>query len=127
MSAAGWSVRGPKTKRAVWNGGTIAGSDDTQVVEGTAAAPADPPSRRQLDAVERSYMVPMPSVELSKKRLAALLREAAEAHHVYEEEELGHPDDAWAEWYAGYILDELGVDEEEPVDSVEDDLDVVGG
>lgn len=67
----------------------------------------------------------MPTVELTKKKLAALLREAADAHHVYEEEELGHPDDAWAEWYAAYIMDELGAEDEG--DDLDEDLDVMGG
>lgn len=66
----------------------------------------------------------MPTVELTKKKLAALLREAADAHHVYEEEELGHPDDTWAEWYAGYVMDELGAEDEGEID---EDLDVIGG
>lgn len=65
----------------------------------------------------------MPTVELSKNRLAALLQEAADAYQVHEEEQ-GAPEKAWAEWCAEYILDELGA-HEEPDES--DDVDVLGG
>jgi hypothetical protein len=38
-------------------------------------------------------------------KLAALLREAASAHHRYEET-LGAPDPDWPTWYAKYLLGE---------------------
>jgi hypothetical protein len=42
----------------------------------------------------------------SESRVAALLSEAADAHHTYEQEELGgERDEAWAAWYARYALD----------------------
>jgi len=39
---------------------------------------------------------------IDKNTLAKALTEAAEAHHQYEQE-LGHRDEKWAEWYAEYI------------------------
>jgi len=47
-----------------------------------------------------------PIETLTRERLAELLREAAKAHHGYEEE-LGRRDEDWATWYAGYILERL--------------------
>jgi hypothetical protein len=42
-------------------------------------------------------------VELTRERLAALLREAEQAHGAYERE-LGSRDEDWPAWYADYIL-----------------------
>jgi hypothetical protein len=39
--------------------------------------------------------------------LAAALRRAAEAHG-HHEEELGHADPDWPDWYAQYMADEAG-------------------
>ena len=44
--------------------------------------------------------------ELTREELAELLREAERAHGEYERT-LGHRDDDWPSWYAGYILDRL--------------------
>ena len=44
--------------------------------------------------------------ELTRERLAGLLREAEQAHGAYERE-LGHRDEDWPGWYADYILREL--------------------
>ena len=44
--------------------------------------------------------------DLPKAELARLLREAAQAHADYERE-LGHRDDEWPSWYAGWILEQL--------------------
>ena len=41
--------------------------------------------------------------ELTRERLAGLLREAEQAHGEYERE-LGHRDEDWPGWYADYIL-----------------------
>lgn len=46
---------------------------------------------------------------ISKERLAQLLKEAEKAHAEYEKT-LGHRDEAWAEWYAGYICEQLEQD-----------------
>lgn len=45
-------------------------------------------------------------VDVTQDRLAALLKEAADAHHVYEEER-GEEDEDWHTWYAAYVLQEL--------------------
>jgi hypothetical protein len=42
-------------------------------------------------------------VELTREKLAALLREAEKAHGEYERG-LGHRDEDWPGWYADYIL-----------------------
>jgi hypothetical protein len=42
-------------------------------------------------------------VELTREKLAALLREAEHAHGEYERE-LGRRDEDWPGWYADYIL-----------------------
>ena len=42
-------------------------------------------------------------VELTREKLAALLREAEQAHGEYERG-LGHRDEDWPGWYADYIL-----------------------
>jgi hypothetical protein len=44
--------------------------------------------------------------ELTLEQLAALLREAEQAHGAYERT-LGHRDDNWPDWYAAYMLDTL--------------------
>ena len=44
--------------------------------------------------------------EITRDRLAGLLVEAKKAHSVYEKG-LGHSDESWPEWYAGYIMDRL--------------------
>jgi hypothetical protein len=41
-------------------------------------------------------------MQLTEKKLAELLSEASQAHHVYEQT-LGHIDDSWPTWYAEYI------------------------
>jgi len=38
------------------------------------------------------------------EELAQLLRQAADAHHIYETS-LGHSDPDWPMWYARYIFD----------------------
>lgn len=40
---------------------------------------------------------------MNETKLTKLLKEAAAAHHLYEET-LGAPDSSWPEWYAGYIM-----------------------
>lgn len=43
--------------------------------------------------------------DLLQQRVAALLKDAATAHHKYEEEELGGVrDEQWADWYAAHLL-----------------------
>jgi hypothetical protein len=44
--------------------------------------------------------------ELTQEHLAELLREAERAHAEFERE-LGHRDEDWPAWYAGYILEQL--------------------
>lgn len=44
--------------------------------------------------------------ELAPQELAVLLREAEQAHGLYEKS-LGHADDDWPTWYAKYILKKL--------------------
>ena len=44
--------------------------------------------------------------DLTKDELERLLIEAKEAYAVYEEE-MGEPDEDWAEWYADYIIKRL--------------------
>jgi 8-oxo-dGTP diphosphatase len=47
-----------------------------------------------------------PMASESEPRIAALLSEAADSHHTYEQEELGGArDEGWAAWYARYALD----------------------
>ena len=46
---------------------------------------------------------------LTKESLTSLLREAEKAHAEYEYA-LGHRDDDWATWYAGFIIDRLQED-----------------
>ncbi|HEY7195970.1 MAG TPA: hypothetical protein VH306_02160 [Gaiellaceae bacterium] len=46
-------------------------------------------------------------VDLEQSQLAELLQEAERAHGEYERG-LGHRDEDWPTWYAGYILDTLG-------------------
>lgn len=43
---------------------------------------------------------------LTKEKLAKLLREAEMAHAEYEEK-LGKRDENWPEWYAKYIIEKL--------------------
>jgi hypothetical protein len=43
---------------------------------------------------------------LTVERLAQLLREAEQAHGEYETQ-LGHRDEDWPTWYAGYMLPRL--------------------
>jgi hypothetical protein len=45
-------------------------------------------------------------IEVTREELADLLREAEQAHGQYERE-LGHRDEEWPAWYAGYILTAL--------------------
>ena len=46
---------------------------------------------------------------LTKELLTSLLREAEKAHAEYEYA-LGHRDDDWATWYAGFIIERLRED-----------------
>jgi hypothetical protein len=48
----------------------------------------------------------MPTTYGSAIDLAAALRRAAEAHGRHEEE-TGHPDPDWPDWYALYMVDKL--------------------
>ena len=46
------------------------------------------------------------------KGLSEALRKAGDAHHIYEEEELGGVlDRNWPSWYAKYMLNELNEDQ----------------
>jgi hypothetical protein len=45
------------------------------------------------------------------ERLADILREARDAHHVYERH-LAHKDPNWPAWYARHIIDRLTESEE---------------
>jgi hypothetical protein len=54
------------------------------------------------DREQRTEEVVM-QVELTRERLAALLREAEQAHGEYERE-LGRRDEDWPAWYADYVL-----------------------
>jgi hypothetical protein len=47
----------------------------------------------------------MPATYDSAIDLGAALRRAAEAHGRHEEE-IGHPDPDWPDWYAQYMVDE---------------------
>lgn len=61
--------------------------------------------RVKLDEPHRTAM---PSIDLTRDELADLIERAAEAHHIYEQQELdGERDEDWAGWYADWILDEL--------------------
>ena len=56
----------------------------------------------------------MPSAgELTRAELARLLREAEQAHAEYERR-LGHRDEDWPSWYAGWILEQLERREQGP-------------
>ena len=46
------------------------------------------------------------SAGLTFERLAALLRQAEQAHGAYERQ-LGHRDEDWPTWYARYMLEPL--------------------
>ena len=48
---------------------------------------------------------PMPATYGSADDLAAALRRAEEAHGRHEQE-IGHPDPDWPDWYAQYMIDE---------------------
>ncbi|MDQ3067803.1 MAG: hypothetical protein M3R12_11755 [Actinomycetota bacterium] len=48
-------------------------------------------------------------MELTKERLAELLRDAEAAHGTYEQE-LGMRDEDWPTWYASYILGKVEED-----------------
>lgn len=46
--------------------------------------------------------------------LAQLLRDTAQAHHLYEES-LGHNDPDWPRWYAEYMIKKFtGMDDDQP-------------
>jgi hypothetical protein len=45
-------------------------------------------------------------IGVTQAELAELLKEAESSHGTYERE-LGHRDDDWPSWYAGYILEQL--------------------
>jgi hypothetical protein len=64
-----------------------------------ARQPVLAPAAERYDAV-------MEPENLTKERLAELLRDAEHAHADFERE-LGHRDDEWPAWYAGYIVDRL--------------------
>ncbi len=51
----------------------------------------------------------MKQEELTREALTSLLKEAEKAHAEYEYA-LGHRDDDWATWYAGFIIDRLQED-----------------
>jgi hypothetical protein len=51
----------------------------------------------------------MKQEELTKEALTSLLKEAEKAHAEYEYA-LGHRDDDWATWYAGFIINRLQED-----------------
>ncbi|MFB6212721.1 MAG: hypothetical protein ABEI53_02835 [Candidatus Magasanikbacteria bacterium] len=62
----------------------------------------------------QEYVLTEEERELAIKELAGLLEEAKEAHHQYEQEELGgETDENWAEFYAEYILERFQEMEEE--------------
>jgi hypothetical protein len=60
-------------------------------------------------AVSRAKRRSMKKEELTKEALTSLLKEAEMAHAEYEYA-LGHRDDDWATWYAGFIIDRLQED-----------------
>jgi len=45
-------------------------------------------------------------IDVTREELAELLQETERAHGEYERE-LGHRDEDWPSWYAGYMLDRL--------------------
>jgi len=47
----------------------------------------------------------MPAAYETTDALAAALRRAADAHGRHEQE-IGHPDPDWPDWYAQYMIDE---------------------
>jgi len=47
--------------------------------------------------------------KITKEDLAKLLKEAEEAHALYEEK-LGKRDENWPEWYAEYILRKIDLE-----------------
>ena len=51
----------------------------------------------------------MKQEELTKETLTSLLKEA-EKVHAEDEYALGHRDDDWATWYAGFIINRLQED-----------------
>ena len=57
--------------------------------------------------------LPMEAGQLTTQELARLLREAAQAHHDYEQQ-LGERDEDWPTWYAEFILDQLRARAEGP-------------
>jgi hypothetical protein len=59
-------------------------------------------------------------MNVDQEQLAQLLREAAEAHHEYEQT-LGERDDTWAEWYAEYLLERLDEETQQPIDDTGDE------
>jgi hypothetical protein len=59
--------------------------------------------------VSRAKRRSMKKEELTKEALTSLLKEAEKAHAEYEYA-LGHRDDDWATWYAGFIIDRLQED-----------------
>lgn len=52
----------------------------------------------------------MESKHLTRELLTDLLRDAERAHADFERE-LGHRDEDWPAWYAGYIVDRLATPE----------------
>jgi hypothetical protein len=58
---------------------------------------------REWDDRETARKETPVEVELTREKLAALLREAEQAHGEYERG-LGHRDEDWPGWYADYIL-----------------------
>lgn len=48
-------------------------------------------------------------IDLSVEELAKLIKQAADAHHLYEQKELkGVRDEDWPTWYAQWILKQVG-------------------
>lgn len=52
--------------------------------------------------------MPNQKANMNKQILAQLLKDAAAAHHVFEQQQ-GKPDANWPEWYADYIANHIAV------------------
>jgi hypothetical protein len=68
-------------------------------------------NKSELSGLEAEQKFP-----LDQNELAALLEQAAEAHHVYESS-LGTPDKDWAGWYATFVAEKAGT--ESPINAEE--------
>ena len=51
----------------------------------------------------------MDAVRITEEELARLLRDAEKAHAEYEST-LGHRDEEWPEWYARFIVRQVGAE-----------------